>query len=194
MPAPYIVTLGLWLAWWVSWMVAARWKAESKAQISARDEMRHRVFTIAGVVLLFFPLNGIGGGVQFYLPTASAAWALTALVPVGFAFAWWARVVLGRYWSANVARKDDHRIIEAGPYALVRHPIYTGIILSGFATAFERGTALALAGAALLAVSFFIKARMEEGFLRNELGPAAYDAYRARVPMLVPFWPVRTPD
>lgn len=159
--------------------------------MAPRDEMRHRVFTIAGVVLLFLPLQWLGGTVQYYHPAEALSWLLVLLTLGGFAFACWARVTLGTYWSSNVARKDDHRIIEAGPYALVRHPIYTGIILSGLATAFERGTILALAGASLLAVSFYIKARMEESFLREELGPAAYDAYRARVPMLVPFWPTR---
>jgi protein-S-isoprenylcysteine O-methyltransferase Ste14 len=109
-----------------------------------------------------------------------------AFTALGFLFCWWARLHLGRLWSPNVARKAVHRVIDSGPYGIVRHPIYSGIILAGFATAFTRGTAAAALGAALLALSWYLKARLEEQFLRAELGPA-YDAYAARTPMLMPF-------
>lgn len=187
--SPYYLTLALWLAWWISWMLAAGWSQKSESMIPAREEMRHRVFTIAGAALLFLPFGWLGGGGQLYLPTASAAWALNGVIVLGFAFCWWARLHLGALWSANIASKADHRIVDTGPYGIVRHPIYTGLILAGFATALERGTAFAFAGAALLAISFVIKARMEEEFLRTRLGPETYDAYRRRVPMLVPFGP-----
>ena len=71
----------------------------------------------------------------------------------------------------------------------MRHPIYTGIILAAIALAILKGTLIAIAGALLAAFGFWVKARLEEGFLREELGAEAYDAYRRRVPMLVPFGP-----
>ncbi len=114
-------------------------------------------------------------------------WAMVALAIAGFLFMWWARIVLGRLWSSGVAVKEQHRVIDTGPYGLVRHPIYTGIIVAGFATAALRGTALSFLGAAVMTLSWYIKAKMEEGFLREQLGPAAYDAYARRVPMLMPF-------
>ena len=89
-------------------------------------------------------------------------------------------------WSGSVTAKADHRIVDTGPYALVRHPIYTGLLLSAFATAALYGTALAVLGALLILLGFWIKARLEERFLRAELGPEAYDAYASRVGMLVP--------
>jgi protein-S-isoprenylcysteine O-methyltransferase Ste14 len=190
MSLPYYVTLGLWFAWWVSWLLAAGWTKKSAAMIPERDEMRHRIFTIAGVVLLFQPFGFPSNiALQLYLPTTTAAWTLNVVILAGFAFCWWARLHLGTLWSANVAAKADHHIVDSGPYGIVRHPIYTGIIVAGLATALERGTAFGFAGAALLAVSFVIKARMEERFLRERLGPEAYDAYKRRVPMLVPFGP-----
>jgi protein-S-isoprenylcysteine O-methyltransferase Ste14 len=88
-----------------------------------------------------------------------------------------------------VTRKADHRIVDTGPYGIVRHPIYTGIILSVFATAAFKGTGVAFLGAAIMTVGFWIKARLEERFLRQELGAETYDSYRRRVPMLVPFGP-----
>jgi len=114
-------------------------------------------------------------------------WAMVALAIAGFLFMWWARIVLGRLWSSGVAVKEEHRVIDSGPYGLVRHPIYTGIIVAGFATAALRGTALSFLGAAVMTMSWYIKAKMEEGFLREQLGAAAYDAYARRVPMLMPF-------
>ena len=81
-------------------------------------------------------------------------------------------------------------IVDRGPYGLVRHPIYTGLILAAFALGAQIGLLESLAGAALMALGFAIKARTEERFLGEELGPA-YAEYRARTPMLIPFWPVR---
>ncbi len=93
---------------------------------------------------------------------------------------------LGRLWSGSVTLKPDHRVVDTGPYRLVRHPIYTGLILSALATAAEKGTVLGLAGFASIVLGFWIKAKFEEGFLRQELGREAYDSYAARTPMLVP--------
>jgi protein-S-isoprenylcysteine O-methyltransferase Ste14 len=187
-PAPYAVTLAIWLGWWISWWAAARWAAPAKSRLSQREEMRHRVFMIAGAALLFLPLGGLSPALQLYFPTRTVAWTLTTIIALGFAFCWWARLHLGKLWSGSITTKADHRIVDSGPYGLVRHPIYTGILTAAFATALERGTAIAIVGAVLMTISLTIKARMEEGFLRNELGPEAYDAYRSRVPMLVPFW------
>jgi protein-S-isoprenylcysteine O-methyltransferase Ste14 len=124
------------------------------------------------------------------LPLA-ARWATTAVAAAGFAFTWWARVTLGDLWSSQVSRKENHVIIETGPYGLVRHPIYTGLIAAAFATAIDFGSAQALAGAALMSFGFWMKARLEERFLMSELGEAAYADYRRRIPMLAPFWPMR---
>lgn len=118
-----------------------------------------------------------------------AEWGLVGITVLGFAFCIWARLHLGALWSASVTRKEGHRIVDTGPYGLVRHPIYTGILLSAFATAILAGAAVNIAGAVLKVVAFFIKARLEERFLMGELGTGAYAGYQLRTPMLVPFWP-----
>jgi protein-S-isoprenylcysteine O-methyltransferase Ste14 len=92
------------------------------------------------------------------------------------------------YWSAAVTKKEDHRLIDTGPYAIVRHPIHTRVIAALTATAIAEAHPLAPIGAVLFAVSFTVKARLEETLLRNEFG-LAYAAYAARTPMLIPFWP-----
>jgi len=113
------------------------------------------------------------------------------VVVLGISFTWWARIHLGRFWSNAITRKEGHRVIDTGPYGLVRHPIYTGLIGAMIATGIAVGTATALLGAALIAVGLWQKARMEEGFLTTELGADAYGPYCRRVPMLVPFLPQR---
>ena len=102
-----------------------------------------------------------------------------------FAFAWWARLAMGRMWSGGIMRTEQHRVIQSGPFAWVRHPIYTSLIFAGVALAVIRATPVALGGAALFALGFYLKARVEERFLDQELG--GYPEYRARVPMLLPF-------
>jgi protein-S-isoprenylcysteine O-methyltransferase Ste14 len=109
-----------------------------------------------------------------------------AVVLAGLLFTWWARVHLGRLWSSSVTRKADHHVVDTGPYGIVRHPIYTGIILASLATAGMRGTALAWLGAGVMTTGWVIKARLEEEFLRDQLGTETYGEYARRVPMLVP--------
>lgn len=178
----------LWLFWLVSWILAASWADPVRKRADFRAEARYRVLWLAGTVLLFVPAHGYVGRLRLWTPTLPQAWICVALIAIGIAFAWWARLHLGRLWSSTVTAKADHRIIDTGPYALVRHPIYTGLLLSIFATMAVKGTVWGVAGAALLLVGIVIKARLEESFLRGELGPA-YDDYARRVPMLVPFPP-----
>jgi len=97
-----------------------------------------------------------------------------------------ARIHLGRLWSSAITRKEDHHVVDRGPYRLVRHPIYTGLIATIFATAAAQATVTGLLGAALVAAGLWLKARIEERFLTAELGADAYGAYRRRVPMLIP--------
>ena len=150
-------------------------------------EVPYRILTLlgaAGVIAsaseLFNPrLVGLGARAEF-------GWTLVGVATLGFAFAWWARIHLGRLWSATVTRKAEHHVVDTGPYAIVRHPIYTGILIALLATALLRGTATALVGFVLLTAGFYLKARLEESFLRSELGKDAYDVYALHVPMLIP--------
>ena len=142
---------------------------------------------VAGFALLFATPYGSEG--PWWHVGHGVGWGLVVLTGVGFLFAWWARLQLGPLWSGGVERREGHRIVDDGAYALVRHPIYTGLILSSLAFAALRATPLPMLGACLIALGFGLKAKVEERFLAAELGAADYAAYRARVPMLVPFLP-----
>jgi protein-S-isoprenylcysteine O-methyltransferase Ste14 len=176
----------IWIGWIVSWMAAAFWTNRTEKLAVTWDTLLYRVCIVAGFVLmtpwasrrfLAPPLWDVG---------YAGAYALAALTLAGILFAWWARIHIGRLWSGSITRKQDHHVVDTGPYALVRHPIYTGLILALLATAVAQATANALAGAVLLRFGFWLKARAEERFLTTELGAGAYGAYRRRVPMLVP--------
>ena len=178
----------LWGAWWLSWFAAAWWRDRAAAAPPWYEQIGYRICAGLGVVLLFgaFRLNARSEGVLWQTPPA-VAWALVAVAGAGFAFTWWARLHLGRLWSTNVGRKAEHHVVDTGPYGIVRHPIYTGITLASIAVAALRGTAAAWLGAAVMTLGWYVKARLEERFLREQLGADAYGAYARRVPMLVPF-------
>lgn len=177
----------LWGAWALSWLAAALWSKKTAKRPPAKSELLYRLVTAAGAILLFGVYsNWFESAPSSWTLATYAQWLLLAGVVIGFAFAWWARIQIGRLWSGTVGRKEDHYVVDRGPYALVRHPIYTGIILSILCTAVLRGAPLSFVGAALIIAGFYIKARMEEEFLAQELG-TSYDAYARRVPMLVPF-------
>jgi protein-S-isoprenylcysteine O-methyltransferase Ste14 len=185
-----IAFTALWLLWLISWVAAALWASRAAKRPPLRQELTYRLLTIAGGVLMFvqFPRNG--RPILFWLEPLWLDWLLLVVALGGIAFTWWARIHLGTLWSARITRKDDHRIVDTGPYGIVRHPIYTGLLIALYATALSFPGPFNVAGAAILTFAFVVKARLEERFLMQELGADAYSAYRGRVPMLVPFWPM----
>jgi protein-S-isoprenylcysteine O-methyltransferase Ste14 len=201
MIAPERVAFLLWGLWIVSWWAAALWRRQTVQRAGFGAEFFHLIITMLGfAMLLTTPIAGRWATrrvmerdpafVPLWHLETEARWALVGAIALGFLFCWWARITLGSLWSGTVTRKDDHYIVDTGPYALVRHPIYTGLILAAFATAALWGAVTNLAGAVLITLGFSIKAGIEERFLRRELGREAYDAYAARTPMLIPrLWP-----
>ena len=178
---PPLAAIGLaWFTWVVSWAVAAFWANRTVGKPAGREEMWSRFLVGVGAALIFWRFNDAPG------LTGNAGWALFGVTVCGFLFAWWARLHLGRLWSGRVTRKEGHRVVDSGPYALVRHPIYTGIILSASATGAAEARLAGLIGAAVIACGFWWRARLEERFLTAELG-TAYESHARRVPMLIPF-------
>jgi protein-S-isoprenylcysteine O-methyltransferase Ste14 len=177
----------IWIVWVGSWMTAALWSGRTEKRVATPRVLVYRTAILAGAILLTqWPAEIIGEDYLWNVGDAGG-YVLAGLTLAGVLFSWWARIHLGRLWSSAITRKEGHRLIDTGPYAWVRHPIYTGLIAAIFATAAAEATASALAGAALVASGLWLKARTEESFLVAELGADAYRAYRRRVPMLVPF-------
>ncbi len=186
---PGVLFAIIWIAWVLSWIAAAFWRAPTQKRAATRDQWLSRVLILAGAVLLFHSTRRILHEPRLWHVGYGGGDALAVVALLGIAFAWWARIHLGPLWSGTVTLKQDHHVIDTGPYALVRHPIYTGLILSILATAAAQATATGLIGAAVIVTGLWLKARVEERFLTAELGTDTYGDYRRRVPMLVPFVP-----
>lgn len=176
----------IWLAWLVSWILAAFWANRTEKRVFNWETALYQLAILAGAALLTPWAERRLHMQHLWNVGYSGAWLLVLLALAGLLFTWWARIHLGRLWSGSITRKEGHRVIDTGPYSLVRHPIYTGLIFALFASAIAAATLGALAGAALIALGLWLKARIEERFLTAELGADAYGAYRRRVPMLIP--------
>jgi protein-S-isoprenylcysteine O-methyltransferase Ste14 len=189
---PSSAVAAAWLVWLVTWILAAGWSARTASHHDLGAESPSRVLTLAAVVMIlasYWPLQSA----VLWTPTLEIAWALFGLVVLGLGFTWAARLHLGPLWSSTSAPTEDHRIVDTGPYGIVRHPVYAGLLLATLATAFERGRLEAVAGALVLIAAVSLRAKLEERFLRRDLGDETYRAYRRRVPMLVPFAKIAPP-
>jgi protein-S-isoprenylcysteine O-methyltransferase Ste14 len=186
---PLHATYALWIAWLASWTVTIFWSNRTEKRGGIASELLFRALLGGGVILLFaFPSSRhVYGQTQLWNLGDALRWIMVAPAAAGLLLTWWARVHLGRLWSDWITRKAGHHIVDTGPYRLVRHPIYSGLIAAAFATAIEKGTSFALLGAAIMSLAFYSKARREERFLRRELGEDAYDTYARKTAMLVPF-------
>ena len=176
----------LWLLFQVYWSASSRNSAPTKSSESRGSTVFHQVVINVAYLLLFWPAPGLKG--WFLPPGFPHLVAIGTMIEAAFILlAVWARRHLGRNWSAAVRIGEGHELVRTGPYRLLRHPIYTGILTAAFATLAVKGTGHAIIGVLMLIVGYWLKARLEESFLREQLGAEAYDAYSRKVPMLVPF-------
>src|SRR6266850_1762666 len=183
---PQDATEYIWLAWLMSWFAAAVFSARTVRRPSLGRQMWYRLTTASGALLIFGTFGIRRYDIRFWQLNGGLGWLFAAMTAAGVLFMWWARLHLGRLWSSSVTRKADHHIVDSGPYAVVRHPIYTGLLLAIVSTVCVRASAQTFAGATLVAAGVYIKARLEEAFLRDQLGAETYGPYALRVPMLVP--------
>jgi protein-S-isoprenylcysteine O-methyltransferase Ste14 len=176
-----------WIAFFTYWLVSAA--AVRKIRISDPWAVRivQLFFTALAIALMASPRFDVGVLTGRFWPLNRIAFFTgAALLLAGLAFAVWARVHLGQFWSARVALKEGHQLIRTGPYSLVRHPIYTGILTAVAGTAVAMGQLRGAIAFVLLAIVHFLKSRREERLLMTELG-GEYTRYRNEVPALVPF-------
>ena len=176
----------IWLSWLVYWISAAQRTAPNKRMETFLEGASYRIPLAIGVFLtvfwwkpLFLRIPALG------TPSPLAAGIGLVFTVAGLCFAVWARMHLGEYWSGRITLKENHRVIQTGPYALVRHPMYSGFILALFGNAITLGTISAFAGFAFMLISLVRKLKIEETWLRSQFG-AEYEAYRNRVKALIP--------
>jgi protein-S-isoprenylcysteine O-methyltransferase Ste14 len=175
-----------WLLFAAYWLFAAVGAKRPAKKESAGRRFLHIAVMTVGFFLLYG--NEVRYGVlsRRFLPDELwIAWAGAALTLAGVLFAIWARFTIGKEWSAEVQIKEGHQLIRTGPYAHIRHPIYTGMLLALCGTAIAIGEYRAILGVALFLVAFIRKAKKEESFLAGEFGPA-FDEHRRRTGFFLP--------
>ena len=171
-----------WAAFWLYWLVAAFSPKRKRGRVAWSRELRIRaVIVVAAILLIRF-----GAFRDHGLNTDPWRAGLgLILFALGLGFAIWARIHIGRNWGTPMAQKDDPELVTSGPYRLVRHPIYSGILVAGVGTAVALSwlwlTAVVLAG-----LYFLYSATVEERHLAEQF-PDNYPVYKRSTKMLVPF-------
>jgi protein-S-isoprenylcysteine O-methyltransferase Ste14 len=183
---PRVAIEAAWIVFFAFWMV---WSFGAKriARGEGSAGVARRILTVAVAWLLLNADDPRWGVVTArFLPRSSwVAWLGALVTFVGVLFAIWARIHLGRYWSATVALKNEHKLIRSGPYARIRHPIYTGIISAIAGSAATIGTKGALLALGIIGMSLWFKARKEEALLAGEFGPA-FEEHRRHTGFFLP--------
>ena len=178
---------GCWLVFVLIWVIAAISTKRTVYRESQAQRLRYWVWLVIAYFLLLYgrrfpyPLN-----LRIVPHLALTPWVAAVLCVIGLAFAFWARVTLGRNWSGVVTLKEGHELVERGPYRFVRHPIYTGILTMFFATALALGHLAGFAATLLVFASFWIKLRDEEQLMLQQF-PERYAIYQQRVKRVIPF-------
>ena len=180
MRAVEIVFAIAWAAFWTYWLVAAF--SMKRGRIAWSRELRIRAMILV-LAVLFIRLGAFRSRGLNSDPWRAGLGLV--LLAAGLGFAVWARVHIGRNWGTPMSQKDDAELVTSGPYRLVRHPIYSGVLAAGV------GTAVALSWAWLIAVGlagvyFVYSATIEERNLTEQF-PDTYPVYRRSTKMLVPF-------
>lgn len=184
--APMNLVTDAWMLLLAYWLISA-WNVKRPKYVAPNHvRITQFLFLVPGCLLLFdtrLPLAVLHVPV---LPKADAVAGIgVAVVFAGITFAIWARYCLGSNWSSQVAIKENHELIQSGPYRWIRHPIYTGIIAAAWGTAIVVGQLGAFLGVILLTMGFAYKGKQEELRLQDTFGDA-FTAHRLRTGMFLP--------
>ncbi len=182
----------LWFVFALVWVISARFTKKTVR----RDSVLSRLALLfpAVVVLPFVPPYSARWlppdvvrwlSTPWFPATVATGVASVVITALGIALAFWARYELGRNWSGMVTLKEDHRLVTTGPYAFVRHPIYTGLLMSIVGTLLLWSTPAMPVVIVVLVLALRYKMSREELFMSDAFGEQ-YAAYKLRARALVP--------
>ncbi len=176
----------LWICvgvFWVAGWIGAKPSARTQATGSRALQLS---FELAAFYLLLYKERLPSFLRMRVLPdSVSTHWIAVTLAAAGAAVAVWARLSLGTNWSARVTIKEQHELVRTGPYALVRHPIYSGLLLMVLGTAVDIGQVRGFLALVLAFTGWYLKSRTEDAFMEQHFG-TEYTQYRHHVKGLIP--------
>ena len=180
-------TRGLWVVLVAVWALGAFMTRQTARQQTRGSRISQMGIVLLGMWLLFGWDTGIAwiDGAAFPV-TKNVAIAGVATTLAGVTFAIWARVTLGANWSGVITIKEGHTLVRCGPYSIVRHPIYTGILTAVAGTALTHGSVRAILALPVVTFGFWLKTLTEERFMAAEFGDE-YKRYQREVRALLPF-------
>jgi protein-S-isoprenylcysteine O-methyltransferase Ste14 len=183
---PETVIEFVWLVF-ISYWFAASFRVEKMVKREPLTERVAGIFLLVIVFLLFYS-DDLRFGVLIHRFIPDQDWILwlgAVFTVAGVAFAIWARFHIGRYWSGTVALREGHELIRTGPYARIRHPIYTGLLFALFGTALAIGRYRAFAAFLIVLCSLIWKSKREEKLLSGQFGEA-FEEHRRRTGFFLP--------
>lgn len=177
----------LWIVFLIYWQIKAIGaKTTQRIEPLASRILRVVVF---GIAILLLSSRRIPLRWLYLQPWPEGFWLFwlgAAVFVAGLLFAVWAREHLGTNWSRSVTIKEGHELITTGPYAVVRHPIYTGILVGFLGTAIALSEVRGFIAFMLIFFILWVKLSMEERWMRSEFGET-YAAYSRQTAALVPY-------
>ena len=181
----------LWIAVMIIFTVGALRTKRTVQSQSVRSVLVQSGFVALGLYLLFAARVMLGGPDTWFdrpIIPVNVETVLVGFLAVlcGIAFTVWGRLTLGSNWSGVITLKEDHTLVRRGPYRIVRHPIYTGLLLALLGSALERGRVGSMLGVVVCGFGLWLKSRTEERFMVQRFGDQ-YLRYRREVKGLVPF-------
>jgi protein-S-isoprenylcysteine O-methyltransferase Ste14 len=176
----------MWLSWIAYWWISARDVKPTLVREPNLSRLSHIIPLVLAALLLSTPSISVSVLNDRFIPRAPWSFAIgVTLTAAGLLFTVWARRYLGPNWSGTVTIKEGHELITTGPYAIVRHPIYSGLLLAFAGSAVAIGEWRAILAVVLALLAFLHKLRIEEWWMERQFG-SAYRAYCRRVPALIP--------
>jgi protein-S-isoprenylcysteine O-methyltransferase Ste14 len=185
MPSHFWITVP-WIVFAAYWVISALKTRATVRRESFLARYGVMLIEVVGFTMLLdhdFELGWLG---RHFLPRTTTTAAIgIALTWVGIGIAMWARYHLGQFWSGRITLKEGHQLIRTGPYARLRHPIYTGLDLAVIGTALVLDRWRCVVGVIVIMIGFVIKAKREEALLAGQFGEA-FQEHRKHTGFLLP--------
>jgi protein-S-isoprenylcysteine O-methyltransferase Ste14 len=175
-----------WEALGLVWLVGLAFTKRTARRQPSGARLFHLALALTGFTLLGSRWFEFGWFAMRFLPFSRTLELAGLVVTIaGCLFAIWARLTLGSNWSGQATVKAGHELVVTGPYALARHPIYTGLVTAALGTALAIGEMRCIFGLVIIVLALMIKMSQEERLMLQTF-PQAYPQYKQRVKALIP--------